>query len=192
MLPGHHPVPARPARTTRRFSPRRNHVPPLAPFRPARRARRRSSRLDVTGSGSAVGDEGGVQTCPSTWRLEMTAELEAVVVAATSSLTDRSLAWRGPCDPPSANRCSMVSRIPNLARRRVAVHAPLRPASDSRLASAGDEDLRRGFLDPRPHPLPSLPGQGSLQSTRSRAPPWAPQPGYPWRLRTRAALPPDQ
>ena len=103
----------------------------------------------------------------------MTAELEAVVVAAYVFADEyRPLARRGPCDPPSANRCSMVSRIPNLARRRVAVHTPLRPASDSRLASAGDDDLRRGFLDPRPHPLPSLPGQGSLQSTRSRAPQW--------------------
>ena len=44
----------------------------------------------------------------------MTAELEAVVVA-TYVFADEypSLARRGPCDPPSANRCSMVSRIPN-------------------------------------------------------------------------------
>ena len=40
----------------------------------------------------------------------MTAELEAVVVAAYRSADEnRPLARRGPCDPPSANRCSMVA-----------------------------------------------------------------------------------
>lgn len=32
----------------------------------------------------------------------------------------------------------------------------------------------------------------NFQSTRSRAPQWAPQPGCPWRLRPRAALPADR
>ena len=101
----------------------------------------------------------------------MTADLEAVVVAAYVFADEYPGPLHGAAPRSTVGcRCSTVSRIPNLARRRVAVHAPLRPASDVRPVSAGDEDLRRGFLDPRPHRLPAPLGLLAAALRRSAAP----------------------